>query len=80
MDHSEHHLANIGRIVVALARHEPGDCRLNDPIVTDINNGATAREIFLTLARMSASRANGIIEQLGPIGPFRNFPADSTPK
>jgi hypothetical protein len=61
------HLANLGRIVFALARHEPGDfgnSNPNDPVTTIIDLEKPAHELALALADMSVERAAGIVGQL----------------
>jgi len=64
------HATNIGRIVLALAHHVPGDgeCGINDPIVTIVDSHLPAHELLQALADMNGATAAGIVSQL--IGPF----------
>jgi hypothetical protein len=66
-DGTPDHAANIGRIVFALATHDPGDwgdCSINDPIVSIIDEGGSAHGFVQALARMDAETARGICEQI----------------
>jgi hypothetical protein len=68
------HATNIGLIALYLADHEPGDygdCSINDPIVSVLDDGGTAAALVAALSRMSRERAAGIAAQLMMIGPER---------
>jgi hypothetical protein len=57
---------NLGLLVHAMARHEPGDYGdsiINDPIMNLIDDGATAGEFLQELANMHPGRVAGILGQ-----------------
>lgn len=65
---------NIGKIVLALARHEVGDwgdCSINDPVVSIIDDQQPADMLVAALDEMDEKTARGIVEQLeGPTYPL----------
>jgi hypothetical protein len=65
-DSAINHLSNIGRIVLALSSHEPGDfgdSGLNDPILNIIDTYQPAHKLVERLASMSAETAAGLVAQ-----------------
>jgi hypothetical protein len=59
-------VANIGRIVLALASHTPGDfgdSGFNDPILNIINLELPAHMLVEVFASMSVERAAGLVRQ-----------------
>jgi hypothetical protein len=63
------HLQNIGRIVLHIARsHELGDwgdCSINHPIVSVVDQGRPSHELLRAPADMDRKTAAGICGQLG---------------
>jgi hypothetical protein len=65
-DSALNHLVNIGRIVLALSNHEPGDfgdSALNDPILNIIDLHLPAHKLIEALASMSVEKAAGLVRQ-----------------
>jgi hypothetical protein len=65
--YNDNHISNIGRIVLHLAQHQVGDrgdCSINNPIVTIIDQRQPAYELLAALSEMSEETAAGIISQL----------------
>jgi hypothetical protein len=59
--------ANIGKIVLALAQHTPGDwgdCSINNPITSILDRREPAHMLIKALAEMDPDTAQGIVEQL----------------
>lgn len=63
----DRHAANIGKIVLHLRGHEPGDwgdCSVNHPLVGIVDAGGTAAEFVVAIGKLSEEDAAGIVAQL----------------